>query len=156
MRDLIVTHHEMGHIQYFLQYADQPYVFREGANPGFHEALGDVLALSVNTPKHLQKIGLLDDVSDDMEGDLNYLMSIALDKIAFLPFGYLMDLWRWKVFNGQIKPEEMNQKWWELRYNYQGICPPVRRTEQDFDPAAKYHISSNTPYIRYDINKNMK
>ncbi len=107
------------------------------------------MALSVSTPAHLKKIGLLDEVSDDFEGDLNYLMSMALDKIAFLPSGYLMDLWRWKVFNGEIKSNELNKKWWEHKLNYQGVCPPVLRTEGDFDAAAKYHISSNTPYIRW-------
>lgn len=148
MRDLITTHHEMGHIQYFIQYAHQPYVFREGANPGFHEAVGDVLALSVSTPSHLKQIGLLEEIVDDEEGDLNYLMALALDKIAFLPSGYLMDLWRWGVFSGEIGSDELNQKWWEYRLKYQGICPPVRRTEEDFDPGSKYHIAANVPYIR--------
>ncbi|PIO05261.1 hypothetical protein AB205_0182740, partial [Aquarana catesbeiana] len=116
MDDLITVHHEMGHVQYFLQYKDQPVSFREGANPGFHEAIGDVLALSVSTPKHLHSIGLLDKVEDNTESDINYLMSIALDKIAFLPFGYLMDQWRWKVFDGRIPDSEYNQQWWNLRY----------------------------------------
>ena len=65
MDDLITVHHEMGHVQYFLQYKDQPVSFRDGANPGFHEAIGDVLALSVSTPKHLQSIGLLDKVESN-------------------------------------------------------------------------------------------
>ncbi|RWS26965.1 Angiotensin-converting enzyme-like protein, partial [Leptotrombidium deliense] len=152
MRDLVVTHHEMGHIQYFLQYASQPYVFREGANPGFHEAVGDVLALSVSTPNHLQRISLLDEVANDEQGDLNYLMALALDKIAFLPSAYLMDLWRWKVFNGQIKENEMNEQWWAHRVKYQGVCAPIRRNESDFDAGAKYHIAANVPYIRYFVS----
>ncbi|RWS02537.1 Angiotensin-converting enzyme-like protein, partial [Dinothrombium tinctorium] len=147
MRDLIVTHHEMGHIQYFQQYAKQPYVFREGANPGFHEAVGDVLALSVSTPSHLKKIGLLEEVADDEYGDLNFLMSLALDKIAFLPSGYLMDLWRWKIFDGEISFDQLNAKWWEYRFKYQGVCPAVRRSESDFDAGAKYHIAASVPYI---------
>ncbi|XP_075436513.1 angiotensin-converting enzyme [Ascaphus truei] len=152
MDDLITVHHEMGHVQYFLQYKDQPISFREGANPGFHEAIGDVLALSVSTPKHLHSIGLLDAVQDNTESDINYLMSVALDKIAFLPFGYLMDQWRWKVFDERIPVSEYNQQWWNLRLKYQGVCPPVLRSESDFDPGAKFHIPSSVPYIRYFVS----
>ncbi|NXD26865.1 ACE enzyme, partial [Spelaeornis formosus] len=152
MDDLITVHHEMGHVQYFLQYKDQPVSFRDGANPGFHEAVGDVMALSVSTPKHLHSINLLDQVMENKESDINYLMSIALDKIAFLPFGYLMDQWRWKVFDGRIKEAEYNKEWWNLRMKYQGLCPPALRSEDDFDPGAKFHIPANVPYIRYFIS----
>uniref|UniRef100_A0A673VXS9 Angiotensin-converting enzyme n=1 Tax=Salmo trutta TaxID=8032 RepID=A0A673VXS9_SALTR len=150
MDDLITVHHEMGHVQYFLQYKDQPISFRDGANPGFHEAIGDVLALSVATPQHLKEIGLLDGYV--VTSMINYLMSIALDKIAFLPFGYLMDQWRWKVFDGRISQEEYNKEWWNMRMKYQGLCPPVARTEQDFDPGAKFHIPANVPYVRYFVS----
>lgn len=150
--DFGTVHHEMGHIEYYLQYKDLPVVYRRGANPGFHEAVGDVLALSVTTPKHLHAVGLLEELLDDPNTDLNYLMATALDKIAFLPFGYLMDQWRWSVFAGETLPEDYNTKWWELRTRYQGIKPPVERTANDFDPAAKYHIPSGTPYIRYFIS----
>ncbi|TKS90014.1 Angiotensin-converting enzyme [Collichthys lucidus] len=152
MDDLITVHHEMGHVQYFLQYKDQPVSFRDGANPGFHEAIGDVLALSVSTPKHLQSIGLLDKVESNHESDINFLMNMALDKIAFLPFGYLMDQWRWKVFDGRIPSTEYNKEWWNLRMKYQGLCPPVTRTEDDFDPGAKFHIPANVPYVRYFVS----
>ncbi|XP_071941340.1 angiotensin-converting enzyme-like [Antedon mediterranea] len=152
MDDFITIHHEMGHIEYDLQYKNQPLVFRGGANPGFHEAVGDVLALSVATPKHLKAVGLLDEVVDDLEADLNFLMSMALDKIAFLPFGYLMDEYRWSLFDGSTPHDKMNEKWWELRTKYQGITPPVKRTEADFDPAAKYHIPADVPYIRYFVS----
>jgi angiotensin-converting enzyme len=147
-KDLITIHHEMGHIQYYLQYAHQPWVFKEGANPGFHEAVGDALALSVSTPNHLKAINLIEEVSNDYEGQINYLMNLALDKIAFLPSAYLMDLWRWDLFSGAVSTDQMNRKWWEYRLKYQGICPPVRRTEDDFDGGAKYHIPANVPYIR--------
>lgn len=152
MDDLITVHHEMGHVQYFLQYKDQPISFRDGANPGFHEAIGDVLALSVSTPKHLKSIGLLDKVEENKESTINFLMSIALDKIAFLPFGYLMDQWRWKVFDGRTSSSEYNKEWWNLRMKYQGLCPPVQRTEDDFDPGAKFHIPANVPYVRYFVS----
>lgn len=152
MEDLVTAHHELGHIQYYMQYVNQPLAFREGANPGFHEAIGDVIALSVSTPKHLQKIGLLEKVADDPEVDINYLYAMALDKIAFLPFGYLLDQWRWKVFSGEIPFDQMNAAWWDLRLRYQGVAPPVNRTEQDFDPGAKYHVPANTPYIRYFVS----
>ncbi|KAK6182477.1 hypothetical protein SNE40_010158 [Patella caerulea] len=152
MSDLITVHHEMGHIEYYLMYKDKPIVFQNGANPGFHEAVGDVLALSVSTPKHLQKINLLKNVVDDKESDINFMLSMALDKIAFLPFGYLMDQWRWSVFSGETPPSQYNEKWWQLRCKYQGISPPVMRSEDDFDPGAKYHIPANTPYIRYFVS----
>ncbi|XP_038634663.1 angiotensin-converting enzyme [Scyliorhinus canicula] len=152
MEDLVTAHHEMGHVQYFLQYKDLHITFRDGANPGFHEAIGDVMALSVATPKHLHTIGLLNKVEDNKESDINYLMSIALDKIAFLPFSYLMDQWRWKVFDGRIPEDAYNQEWWNLRLRYQGVCPPVPRTEEDFDPGAKFHIPSSVPYVRYFVS----
>nr|XP_053637338.1 angiotensin-converting enzyme-like [Cherax quadricarinatus] len=149
MNDLIVVHHEMGHVEYFLQYRHLPKIFRAGANPGFHEAIGDVLALSVSTPKHLHKIGLLKEVRNDHEEDINYLLRIALEKVAFLPFGYLVDLWRWDVFSNKIHEDDWNCAWWDLRYNMQGIKPPVHRSEHDFDPGAKFHITTSHPYIQY-------
>lgn len=151
MDDLVTIHHEMGHIEYYLLYADQPEIFREGANPGFHEAIGDLLALSVSTPGHLYKIGLLDELIEDEETTLNYQMQMALNKVAFLPFGYLMDLWRWGVFSGETSVEQLNRRWWELRIKYQGVTPPVERSEEDFDPGAKYHIPAGVEYIRYFV-----
>ncbi|XP_050407171.1 angiotensin-converting enzyme [Patella vulgata] len=152
MEDLITVHHEMGHIEYYLQYKDQPVVFRGGANPGFHEAVGDVISLSVQTPKHLEKIDLIQNVTNDNEADINFLMRMALQKIAFLPFGYLIDQWRWSVFSGETPKDKYNEKWWDLRCKYQGVSPPVTRTEEDFDPASKFHIPNNTPYIRYFVS----
>ncbi|XP_050313068.1 angiotensin-converting enzyme-like [Anthonomus grandis grandis] len=149
----IVAHHEMGHIEYFLQYKDLPIKFKEGANDGFHEAIGDLIALSVESTKHLKKIGLLpnEDDNGNMKHVLNRLFKLGLQKITFLPFGYLMDLWRWDVFSEKTKPDDYNCKWWELREKYQGIEPPIDRSEEDFDPAAKYHIIADVPYLRYFI-----
>ncbi|KAG1680456.1 Angiotensin-converting enzyme [Nymphon striatum] len=152
MVDLITVHHEMGHTQYYIQYANQPLIFREGANSGFHEAIGDTLALSVMTPEHLHKIGLLDSVVNDDETDINFLMNMALEKIAFLPFAYMMDRYRWDIFKGEIEFKNMNQRWWELREMYQGVSPPVERSENDFDPGAKYHIPNGVPYVRYFVS----
>ncbi|XP_055957045.1 angiotensin-converting enzyme [Patella vulgata] len=152
MEDLITIHHEMGHVEYFQLYKDQPEVYRDGANPGFHEAIGDTIALSVATPKHLREIGLLAPGADDSEAEINFLMSMALEKIAFLPFGYLIDQWRWSVFSGETQPDQYNQHWWDLRCKYQGISSPVKRTKDDFDPGAKFHIPSNVPYIRYFVS----
>ncbi|XP_076456252.1 uncharacterized protein LOC143290570 isoform X2 [Babylonia areolata] len=152
MTDLITIHHELGHIQYYLQYKNQPVVFQSGANPGFHEAIGDTLALSVSTPKHLKALQLLERVEDDPEADLNFLLKMALQKIAFLPFGYLIDQWRWSVFSGDTTPPHYNDKWWRLRCKYQGISSPVPRNSTDFDPGAKYHVPNNTPYIRYFVS----
>ncbi|UYV61417.1 hypothetical protein LAZ67_1004774 [Cordylochernes scorpioides] len=126
---------------------DMPDVFQWGANPGFHEAIGDALEMSVVTPKHIHKISFLDKVENDTEAEINSLMSMALEKIAFLPFGYLIDLWRWDVFRGSV--DNLNDRWWQLRQKYLWLCPPVRRSETDFDPGVKYHVPSNTPYIRH-------
>uniref|UniRef100_A0A9D2XN38 Angiotensin-converting enzyme n=1 Tax=Nothobranchius furzeri TaxID=105023 RepID=A0A9D2XN38_NOTFU len=152
MEQFITAHHEMGHIEYFLQYKDQPVGFRDGANPGFHEAIGDLMSLSVLTPKHLHKINLLESATSDEETDLNFLLNMALEKIAFLPFGYLIDQWRWGVFDGRTTPDKYNSEWWYLRTKYQGICPPTKRTEDQFDPGAKFHIPDNYPYISYFIS----
>jgi len=148
--DFQTVHHELGHDYYYLFYADQPFLFRAGANDGFHEAVGDVLALSM-TPGYLQEIGLLDRVPSE-RADLEYLMQVALDKVAFLPFGLLIDQWRWKVFSGEVAPADYNAAWWQLREAYQGVTAPVSRAETDFDPGAKYHIPANTPYARYFLS----
>jgi len=147
--DFQTVHHELGHNFYQRAYKDQSIIYRDGANDGFHEAIGDMIALSI-TPDYLVEIGLLDaDDKPSENADLSLLMRSALDKIAFLPFGLMVDQWRWKVFNGEYSPSEYNQGWWELRDKYQGLRPPVDRSEADFDPGAKYHIPGNTPYMRY-------
>ncbi|CAH4035597.1 unnamed protein product [Pieris brassicae] len=146
------THHEMGHIQYYLQYKDQPIIYRAGANPGFHEAVGDVISLSVSTPKHLKLVGLLEDGPDDNESNINQLYKMGLDKIVFLPFAYLLDLYRYGVFRGTTSPQEYNCHFWQLRESIQGIEPPAPRSENDFDPAAKYHVSADVEYMRYYIS----
>ncbi|UYV61418.1 hypothetical protein LAZ67_1004778 [Cordylochernes scorpioides] len=145
--DLVFVHHMMGNIQYFQHYANQPFALQWGANPSFHEAIGEVMELSVVTPKHLHKIGFLDKVENDTETEINFLMFMALEKIAFLPFSYLIDLWRWDVFRGSVN--KLNDRWWQLRLQYQGLCPPVRRSETDFDPGAKNHVPGDTPQIRH-------
>ena len=149
--DLFTIYHELGHVYYFVSYAQQPYLFRDGANDGFHEAIGDTVNLSV-TPAYLARIGLIRPVTPSREALINEQMKIALEKVAFLPFGRLIDQWRWKVFAGEITPQNYNSAWWELRRRYQGIAPPVPRSEADFDPGAKYHIPANTPYTRYFLS----
>lgn len=145
--DFSVVHHELGHNYYQMAYARQPFLFRDSANDAFHEAIGDTIALSV-TPPYLKQLGLIDKVPEP-SADIGFLLNQALDKVAFLPFGYLVDEWRWKVFSGEVKPEDYNKAWWELREKYQGVAPPVPRSEQDFDAGAKYHVPANTPYARY-------
>jgi peptidyl-dipeptidase A len=149
--DLYTIYHELGHVYYFISYAGQPYLFRDGANDGFHEAIGDTVNLSV-TPAYLARIGLIHAVAPSHEALINQQMKVALEKIAFLPFGRLIDEWRWKVFSGEITPANYNSSWWELRRRYQGLAPPVPRSEADFDPGAKYHIPANTPYTRYFLS----
>src|SRR4029077_16980705 len=145
--DFVTIHHELGHNFYQRAYKNQPFLFQNGANDGFHEAIGDAIGLSI-TPQYLNKDGLLakDPESDD---DIPDLLKQALDKVGFLPFGLMIDQWRWKVFSGEITPANYNKSWWDLRLKYQGVAPPVERSEADFDPGAKYHIPGNVPYTRY-------
>ncbi|XP_052864215.1 angiotensin-converting enzyme-like [Anopheles cruzii] len=152
MREFFVVHHELGHIQYYLQYQHQPVEYRTGANPGFHEAVGDVLSLSVSTPKHLRKIGLLKDYAEDEEVKINQFYRAGVTKLVFLPFAYTLDKYRWGVFRGDIKPEEYNCKFWEMRSKYSGIEPPVKRSEADLDAPAKYHVSADVEYLRYFVS----
>ena len=136
--DFTTIHHELGHNFYQRAYDKQPFIFRDSANDGFHEAIGDTIALSV-TPEYLVKIGLLDKAPDASK-DIGLLLARALEKVAFLPFGLMIDQWRWKVFSGEIPPDQYNKGWWDLRLKYQGVAPPVARSERDFDPGAKYHV----------------
>ncbi|MDO6549181.1 M2 family metallopeptidase [Pseudoalteromonas carrageenovora] len=142
-----VIHHELGHNFYQRAYNKQPLFYQESANDGFHEAIGDTIALSV-TPGYLKEIGLLEQVPDESK-DIGLLMKMALDKVAFVPFSLMVDQWRWQVFSGQVKPQDYNKAWWELREKYQGVQAPIARGEDDFDPGAKYHVPGNTPYTRY-------
>jgi peptidyl-dipeptidase A len=145
--DFSTIHHELGHNFYQRAYNKQPFLFRDSANDGFHEAIGDTIALSI-TPEYLVKLGFISKAPDTSK-DIGLLLNKALEKIAFLPFGLLIDQWRWKVFSGEIAPSQYNQAWWELRRKYQGVAPPVARGEDDFDPGAKYHVPANVPYMRY-------
>lgn len=145
--DFTTVHHELGHNYYQMAYAKQPFLYRDSANDGFHEAIGDTMALSV-TPAYLKQIGLIDKVPEP-NADIGFLLKRALDKVAFLPFGYLVDQWRWKVFSGEVGADGYNKAWWDLRAKYQGLAPPAPRSEQDFDAGAKYHVPANTPYARY-------
>ncbi|CAG2063325.1 unnamed protein product, partial [Timema podura] len=120
---------------------------------GFHEAVGEAIALSVSTPGHLQNLGLVQNSADDLPYDINYLFSLALDKLAFLPFSLVMDRWRWDIFQGGVGKEQYNCHWWRLREKYTGIKPPVLRSEIDFDPGSKYHVLANMPYIRLQCNE---
>ncbi|WP_317931196.1 M2 family metallopeptidase [Halioxenophilus sp. WMMB6] len=149
--ELATLHHELGHIYYYLMYKNQPYLFKGGAHDGFHEAIGDTIVLAM-TPAYLQKMGLVEATSNSYQATINAQMKMALEKIAFLPFGKLIDQWRWQVFSGATSAEHYNQDWWQLREQYQGVSAPVPRSEADFDPGAKYHIPANTPYTRYFLS----
>ena len=148
--DFVTVHHELGHNFYQRAYKNQPIFYKDGANDGFHEAIGDMIALSI-TPEYLVKIGLLDEKDvPGADADLALLMRQAMDKVAFLPFGLMVDQWRWKVFSGEYSPAEYNSGWWELREKYQGLqYPGEARPDDAFDPGAKFHIPGNTPYMRY-------
>jgi peptidyl-dipeptidase A len=146
--DLTTVHHELGHDYYFHAYYKLPVLYQGGANDGFHEAIGDALVLSM-TPVYLKTLGLVPAVASDEKSVINVQMKNALAKVAFLPFGKLIDQWRWDVFSGKTPPADYNKAWWALRTKYQGVAPPLARTEQDFDPGAKYHVPGNVPYTRY-------
>ena len=147
--DFVTIHHEMGHNYYQRAYKNQPFLYENGANDGFHEAIGDFVALSI-TPDYLVQIGLLDKAKvPSADKDIGLLLRQAMDKVAFLPFGLLVDKWRWGVFDGSITPDRYESSWNALRLKYQGIAPPVPRDATRFDPGAKYHIPATTPYMRY-------
>jgi peptidyl-dipeptidase A len=145
--DFSVIHHELGHNFYQRAYQNQPVYYQNSANDGFHEAIGDTIALSV-TPKYLKEIGLIDTIPDESK-DIGLLMKMALNKIAFIPFGLMVDQWRWKVYSGEVTPENYNSAWWELREKYQGVTAPIDRNIDAFDPGAKYHVPGGVPYSRY-------
>jgi peptidyl-dipeptidase A len=146
--DFNVAHHELGHNFYQRAYQDQPLLFKGGANDGFHEAIGDFAALNALTPGYLRQIGLLDQARAP-DGEIAFLLRMALDKVAFLPFAYIVDKWRWQVLAGTTTPERYNDDWWALRTKYQGVAPPGPRPADAFDPGAKAHIAQNVPYMRY-------
>ena len=145
--DFTTVHRELDHNFYQRAYKDQPVILRDSANDGFHEAIGDTITLSV-TPEYLVKIGLLDH-APDASRDIGLLLDRGLERFAFLPFGLLIDRWRWKVFSGEIPATSYNKAWWDLRLEHQGVAPPALRGEEFFDPGAKYHVPDNTPYMRY-------
>lgn len=141
----------MGHINYFILYKDQPLTLRTGANPAFHEAVGDLIALSVSTPKHLEKMKLLENYEDSEADNINALFKMALERVAFLPFGLLIDMWRWDLFSGAVNERQWNQHWWKLREKYQKVKAPSARNESFFDAGAKYHIPADVQYIAYFV-----
>jgi peptidyl-dipeptidase A len=146
--DFFTVHHELGHNLYQRAYKDQPFLFENGANDGFHEAIGDFAGLNALTPGYLKQLGVIDQVPGD-EADIPYLLKVAMDGVAFLPFGLLVDKWRWQVFAGEVKPADYNTAWWALKLKYQGVVPPGPRPANAFDPGAKNHIATSVPYARY-------
>ncbi|MBK7147015.1 MAG: M2 family metallopeptidase [Xanthomonadales bacterium] len=146
--ELTTIYHELGHVYYYLAYNHLPPLFQSGAHDGFHEAIGDTIVLSL-TPNYLNSIGLVGTPTVSKEALINEQMKMAMDKVAFLPFGKMIDQWRWGVFSGRIAPENYNKAWWDLRAKYQGVAAANQRSEADFDAGAKYHVPGNTPYTRY-------
>ena len=149
--DFTTIYHELGHVYYYLAYTKQPPLFHSGANDGFHEAIGDTIVLAM-TPQYLRSIGLVGEQQQSKESLINSQMRMALAKVSFLPFGLMIDRWRWGVFDGSIKPADYNKAWWELKAKYQGVAPVTPRGEEHFDPGAKMHVPGNTPYTRYFLS----
>merc|ERR1719184_44994 len=147
----VTVNHEMGHVQYFLQYTNQSFLYRNGANPGFHEGVADILSLAVGTATYFQKLGLLGEDVDiaDEQTNINILFDMALDRIAFLPFGYLVDKFRWDVYSGKTSLNNMNCHWWKLRNEIQGMKPPSQRSHEQFDAGSKFHVAGDVGYVRY-------
>lgn len=150
--DLTTVHHEMGHIEYFLAYKNQPNMFRAGANPGFHEAIGDTISLSVETTNYLHQVKLTDSPTLGKDDTISFLLNQALRRLAPIPYNLLVDKWRWRVYEGNITENSYNKEWWKMRVKYQGVEPPVTRPANAFDPASKYHIGANVPYIAYFVS----
>ena len=142
------VHHEIGHLYYGLACQDQPYLFRDGANDGFHEGVGDAISLSV-TPAYLTKMGLRESPRDNDDQEITFLLNQALDALPRIPVEFVVSRWRLGVLSGRIKPGDYNAAWWDLKRRYQGIVAPVPRDESNFDPGTFYHIPNNVPYIRY-------
>ncbi|RZA21034.1 MAG: peptidase M2 family protein [Lysobacteraceae bacterium] len=149
--ELTTIYHELGHIYYDLAYNKQPPLFQNAAHDGFHEAIGDTIVLAM-TPKYMASVGLVAEPQQSHEAVINNQMRMALAKVAFLPFGLMIDRWRWGVFDGSIKPDSYNKAWWDLKAKYQGVAPVSARGETYFDPGAKYHVPGNTPYTRYFLS----
>jgi peptidyl-dipeptidase A len=149
--EFTTIYHELGHVYYYLAYNKLPPLFQTGAHDGFHEAIGDTIVLSM-TPDYLQSIGLVDAGAQTRESLINAQMRMALAKVSFMPFGLMIDRWRWGVFDGSIKPEQYNKAWWDLKAKYQGVAPVAPRGEEFFDAGAKYHVPGNTPYTRYFLS----
>ena len=149
--ELTTIYHELGHVYYYLAYNKQPPIFQGAAHDGFHEAIGDTIVLAM-TPKYLASVGLVGAQEQSNEALINAQMRMALAKVAFLPFGLMIDRWRWGVFDGSIKPDGYNKAWWDLKAKYQGVAPVTARSEVFFDPGAKYHVPGNTPYTRYFLS----
>jgi len=151
MEDFITVNHEMGHVQYHLAYKNQSFLFRSGANPGFHEGVADILSIAVGTAGYFQRLGLLSNDVDatEKETEINMLFNMAMEKLVFLPFGYLVDKYRWDLFSGVADEKSMNCHWAKLRMDIQGVAPPNMRTEEDFDAGSKYHVAADAGYVRY-------
>ena len=152
--DFSTIHHELGHIFYYQAYSEQPSIFQSGANDGFHEAVGDLLTLSI-TPDYYHKIGMITEAEaiNAKSDPISLLMQQALDGVVSVPWTLMLDKWRAGVFSGETSEAELNNSWWELREYYQGIEAPRERDADAFDPGAKYHIPGNTPYTRYYLAK---
>nr|UJP38391.1 angiotensin-converting enzyme 2 [Taphozous melanopogon] len=150
MEDFLTAHHEMGHIQYDMAYSTQPYLLRNGANEGFHEAVGEIMSLSVATPKHLKAMGLLPpDFYEDKETEINFLLKQALNIVGTLPFTYMLEKWRWLVFKGEIPKEQWMKKWWEMKRKLVGVVEPLPHDETYCDPASLFHVANDYSFIRY-------
>ncbi|KAK8379927.1 hypothetical protein O3P69_019744 [Scylla paramamosain] len=149
MDDLQVAHHELGHVQYFMQYAHLPLTYRDGANGGFHEAIGELVGAMMETPQHLNKVGLLPHPPSGPEMGVNHLMMAALQTVTTLPFHLVHDLWRWRVWRGEVEEDKYNEEFWKLMLEYAGVEPPVPRTDKDLDPPALFHVANNYDMIRY-------
>ncbi|BFZ21054.1 hypothetical protein BsWGS_24093 [Bradybaena similaris] len=143
------AHHEMGHLAYYMAYRDQPTIYKDGANDAFHDAISSMFTLSFETPEHLKKLNLIDHIPYAHEEDINILMNTALKTVAYIPYAYLVDAWRWAVFDGNITSDRYMREWYRLRCKLTGISPLQRSSEKHFIPGAIRNVGKNKPYIKY-------
>ncbi|KAG9486097.1 hypothetical protein GDO78_008918, partial [Eleutherodactylus coqui] len=150
MEDFLTVHHEMGHIQYDMAYHHLPMLLRSGANEGFHEAVGEIMSLSAATPEHLKSLQLLpSSFIETEETKINFLLRQALTIVGTLPFTYMLELWRWRVFSGEIPKDKWMQTWWDMKREMVGVVEPVGHDESYCDPAALFHVANDYSFIRY-------
>jgi peptidyl-dipeptidase A len=144
------THHELGHIYYYLSYSrpEVPLLLRDGANRAYHEAIGSMMGLAAQQPRFVHAIGF--ESSGPKPDPTQLLLKEALNYAVFIPWSAgTMFMFEKELYYDDLAPEQWNKRWWELTAKYQGIAPPTPRGEEFCDAATKTHINDD-PAAYYD------